>query len=339
MKLELPVNACRCLTRQSLPVLQAGLLAFLLALPAIVQAKYLERQEVQDWIVETAAAHDLDQTYLEQMIGKAERLDKVLERISAPAEKKLTWAEYRPIFIKDKRIDGGRAFMDEHALLLEAAELKYGVPPEVVTAIIGVETFYGRFRGNDPALSALVTLSFDYPPRATFFRRELAEFLLLAREEGFDPLDIKGSYAAAMGMPQFISSSYRAYAVDFDEDRRRDLWDSTADVIGSVANYLKKHGWVKDEPIAERVKPEGKNYKNLLSDKLKPGLKRAEMRKQGVRTQQLSEKEKTVMELQAADGPQVWVGFQNFYAITRYNHSKLYAMAVYELSQKISNAD
>ena len=142
-----------------------------------------------------------------------------------------------------------------------------------------------------------------------------------------------------MGMPQFISSSYRAYAVDFDNDGRRDLWDSTADVIGSVANYLDRHGWVRGEPIAERVFPEGKAYRSLLSTKLKPGLKRAELRKSGVTTKMTSEKKKSLMEVEANDGPQIWVGYQNFYAITRYNHSKLYAMAVYELSQKISNPD
>ncbi len=320
-------------------LLAGSFLGLCLAMPAFLpaaQGDYLGREDVQDWIAEVVAEHPLDEAYVLETLGKAERVDKVLERISAPAEKKLNWGEYRPIFIKQERIDGGIAFLEQHRELLQAAELKYGVPAEVIVAIIGVETFYGRFRGRDQALSALATLAFDYPPRAKFFRRELAEFLLLAREESFDPEDIRGSYAAAMGMPQFISSSYRAYAVDFDQDGRRDLWDSTADVIGSVANYLQRHGWVSGEPIAERVSPEGNEYKALLSKKLKPQWKRADLHQRGVRTQKRSGKEKSVMELVASDGPQVWVGFQNFYAITRYNHSKLYAMAVYELSQKIS---
>ena len=315
------------------------LLWLVLAFPVLAAAapgEYLEREDVKGWIAEVVAEHGLDEAYVRAALGKAERVEKVLERISAPAEKKLSWAEYRPIFIKPERIDGGRAFLKENAELLEAAELTYGVPAEVIVAIIGVETFYGRFRGRDQALSALATLAFDYPPRAKFFSRELAEFLLLASEESFDPEAIRGSYAAAMGMPQFISSSYRAYAVDFDQDGRRDLWDSKADVIASVANYLQRHGWVSGEPIAERVTPKGNEYKDLVTGKLKPKWKRAELHQRGVRTQQNSTKEKSVMELKAIDGPEVWVGFQNFYAITRYNHSKLYAMAVYELSQKIS---
>lgn len=319
---------------------RAWLLLLLLLLPGTLIAApgdYLERDDVQSWIADVVVEHALDEAYVLKTLAKAERIDKVIERISAPAEKKLSWAEYRPIFIKPERIEGGRAFLQEHAGLLQAAEIKFGVPAEVVVAIIGVETFYGRYRGRDQALSALATLAFDYPPRAKFFRRELAEFLMLAREESFDPEDIRGSYAAAMGMPQFISSSYRAYAVDFDEDGRRDLWDSKADVIGSVANYLQRHGWVSGEPIAERVSPEGDGYRNLLTGKLKPKWKRAELQQHGVRTQNNSIKEKSVMELKAKGGPEIWVGFQNFYAITRYNHSKLYAMAVYELSQKISN--
>ena len=343
MKLKVRQRSCERFIWHLQACLRGGvLLTMLSGLPALTHAgntAYLERADVQDWISETAAEHPLDAAYLKEMIGQAERLDKVLERISAPAEKKLNWAEYRPIFIKDKRVEGGKAFIEQHADLLKAAEITYGVPPEVIAAIIGVETFYGRFRGKDPALSSLVTLAFDYPPRATFFRRELAEFLMLAREESFDPLQITGSYAAAMGMPQFISSSYRAYAVDFDQDGRRDLWDSMADVVGSVANYLNRHGWVRDEPIAERVYPEGDAYKALLSKKLKPLLKRAELQKQGVHTKMVSENKKTLMELMASDGPQVWVGYQNFYAITRYNHSKLYAMAIYELSQKINDPD
>jgi len=306
---------------------------------ATATASYLERDDVKQWISETASSTGLDARKIEKVLAQAKPQQKVLDRISAPAEKTLTWADYRPIFIQPERIKAGQRFLREHASLLHDAELAYGVPAEIIAAIIGVETFYGRYKGRDPALSSLVTLAFDYPPRAKFFRRELAEFLLLAEEEVFDPLSINGSYAAAMGMPQFISSSYRAYAVDFDRDGRRDLWDSTADVVGSVANYLKRHGWVSGEPIAEEVKPNGDAYRQMLGKKLKPAWKRAELRARGVQTRSQSKKKKSVMEFQAKDGPQVWVGFQNFYAITRYNHSKLYALAVYELSKEIANSN
>jgi len=273
------------------------------------------------WVEQTVAETSLDRDYVRSQLSLASRLDKVIERISRPAEKTLNWGEYRKIFIQPRRIESGRAFLAEHKALLQQAEEKYGVPAEIITAIIGVETFYGQHKGKDEALSSLATLAFDYPPRAKFFKRELQEFLLLAREEGFEPASIRGSYAAAMGMPQFISSSYRHYAVDFDGDGQRDLWNSVADVIGSVANYLNVHGWVTGGSVAERVEPSGDGYRNLLSKKLKPALRRKQLRQAGIITSVRSENEKTLMELQKGDNREVWVGFQNFFVITRYNQA------------------
>ena len=297
---------------------------------------YLDRDDVTDWVKETVAETDLDIEYVRSQLALATRQEKVLERISAPAEKTLTWGEYRKIFIQQKRIAAGREFLDENRALFKQAEERFGVPSAVVAAIIGVETFYGRYKGKDQALSALATLAFDYPRRGKFFQRELREFLLLAQEESFEPADIRGSYAAAMGMPQFISSSYRSYAVDFDGDGRRDLWESKADIIGSVANYLATHGWVKDEPVAEQVRPDGKAYRKLIAKKLLPELRRKQLHAAGVKTKASSVKEKSLMELQAVDGKQVWVGFHNFYVITRYNRSRLYALAVHELSKALN---
>ena len=190
-------------------------------------------------------------------------------------------------------------------------------------------------RDRDQALSALATLAFDYPRRSKFFAGELREFLLLVKEESLDPTEIRGSYAAAMGMPQFISSSYRNYAVDFDGDGKRDLWSSHADIIGSVANYLSVHGWIAKDPVAERVKSGSSDYTSLLTEGLKPKLRRRQLHSVGIRTQGYSEKEKSLMQLETGDGNQLWVGFHNFYVITRYNRSRLYAMAVHELSKAL----
>ena len=262
---------------------------------------------------------------------------KVLEAIQRPAEKKKNWQEYRQIFITDKRIQQGLAFWSDNAPILAAAERKYGVPPEIVVAIIGVETFYGRYKGKFPVLDSLVTLGFDYPPRQKFFRSELEHFLLLAQEENLDPLAIKGSYAGAMGKSQFISSSYRHYAVDFDENGTRDLWGSNEDVIGSVANYFKRHGWKADEVITVPAKVQGKRFKALLEKGLKPVASVSELPQYDVTSDYNTDTTQAValLEFKNNNSAEYWLGFNNFYVITRYNHSHKYAMAVYQLSQQI----
>jgi membrane-bound lytic murein transglycosylase B len=208
-----------------------------------VQADYSQRSDVQQFIGEMVEKHGFDRNDLELKFAMAQRLDGVLEAIAKPAEKVLTWREYRPIFVTSKRIRRGNDFLEQNHEVLKRAEKEFGVPAEIITAIIGVETYYGRLSGKTQVFDSLVTLGFDYPPRSPFFLSELEQFLLLSREEDVDVRVVRGSYAGAMGMPQFISSSYRQYAVDFDGDGKRDLWNSTADVIGSVANYFKVHGW------------------------------------------------------------------------------------------------
>ena len=307
-----------------------------LLLPLAAQANYAQREDVQDFINQMVDKHDFDRKVLNQWFNKAKKLDGVLESIAKPAEKTLTWAQYRPIFVKEKRILQGKEFMQKNRALLERAEKETGVSKNVITAIIGVETYYGRHKGKISVFDSLTTLGFDYPPRSKFFKSELEHFLLLAREVDIDVSAIKGSYAGAMGMPQFISSSYRAYAVDFDGDGKRNLWDNTADVIGSVANYFKKHGWQRGGDVVQQARVKQKP-EDATRKKLKPHTSIGDFRKQGVVTTKAYADDvmATLVTLEGDDGTEYWLGLKNFYVITRYNHSALYAMAVHQLSQEL----
>lgn len=308
----------------------------LLLLPMSTAASFLERDGVRDFIDEVASREGFNAAELRGLFEEIEPQARVLEEIARPAET-LPWHRYRPIFVTEARRSGGVEFLREHRDLLEQARERYGVPPEIVTAILGVETFYGRHDGRYPVLDTLATLAFEYPPRARFFRSELEHFLLLAREEEVDPRRVRGSYAGAMGIPQFISSSYREYAVDFDGDGRRNLWDSRADVIGSVAAYLERHGWQPQQPIVHRLQPPDDRYRELLGRGLKPGIERAELHDAGLSLEpSLADDERvTLFELEGEEGIEVWAGRRNFGAITRYNHSELYALAVVQLARGI----
>ncbi len=315
--------------------------------------RYLERTEVQNFLRELAAEHQLDQHRLAGHFSDVTRQQHIIDAISTPAERTLTWGEYRGIFLKSKRIDQGRDFLAQHRALLERATDIYGVPASLITAIIGVETFYGRITGKHRVIEALATLAFDYPPRAKFFRSELTEFLVLSEKEAWDPKLIKGSYAGAMGLPQFISSSYREYAVDFDGDGKRDLHTSIADVIGSVANYLSVHGWRMGAPVASKWRStSGKDvgHRSDISDlkrkSLKPQIALSTIKDLGYvpslpdafLDSERDERFVSVMPLEGLDGLETWVGYHNFYVITRYNHSQLYAMAVLQLSDAIGKS-
>ncbi len=293
--------------------------------------------EVARFIDRVAQRHHMRRTRLAALLHHAHRLDKVLAAIARPAEKK-PWYQYRRIFLTRDRIQGGAAFWDRYQDLLARAADRYGVDPAVVVAIIGVETRYGRHAGRFHVLDALATLAFDYPPRQRFFRSELEEFLVLAEEEKIDPLAVRGSYAGAMGGGQFMPSSYRRFAVDFDGDGRRDLWRSTADVIGSVAHYLGEHGWRRGGPIALPARVGGADLAGLLDKGLQPTIPVAELARRGIRIDGPAPAgaRVTLVALQQRRGKAYWVGFQNFYVITRYNHSPLYAMAVYQLSRAIA---
>lgn len=281
--------------------------------------------------------HQFNRTSLDELLGKAKLQPRILKAMSSPAEKRLEWHSYRKIFLKSNRIQGGIKFWKENKALLTAASEKYGVPEEIIVAIIGVETRYGGNTGSFKVLDSLTTLGFHFPKRAKFFTSELKHFLLLCREEGFDPLTPKGSYAGAMGQSQFISSSYRAYAVDGDGDNKRDLWDSHADIIHSVANYFAKHGWKQGKAIAQPVNVTGSSYQSLINSKLKPKHTLQDLSKQHVPIPDNMPGKTSVklLQLKQKNNKEYWLAFHNFYVITRYNHSSLYAMAAFQLSQEI----
>lgn len=283
-----------------------------------------------------AEKHHFDPSELHRIFSQVKPQPEVLRAISASATA-LPWNEYRALFINPTRIADGVKFWDDNAGTLSRARQQYGVSEEIIVATIGVETRYGRNTGTYRVLDALTTLAFDYTQRSGFFKRELEQFLLLTREERIDPLSIKGSYAGAMGMPQFIPSAYRHYAVDFDGDGKLNLWGSPADAIGSIANYFKVYGWKPDEPVAVGVQVSGDEFRELLSQNIKPHLQVAELQKIGVTPEQEIPGEvlASLFALGEGDDAQYWLALNNFYVITRYNRSTYYAMSVYELSREI----
>jgi len=300
---------------------------------------YSQHAEAQP-LIEEMVAEGVDRAYLVNLLDQAQRQESILKAMSRPAEKRLTWGEYRKIFIEQKRIDQGIQFWREHADTLARAEQEFGVPAEVIVAIIGVETRYGRITGSYRVIDALATLGFDYPKRGAFFRGQLKEYVQLVQEEQVDPLSLKGSYAGAMGYGQFIPSSYRAYAVDFDGDHKRDIWNNPDDAIGSVANYFARHGWKQGEPVISNVVINGKADASWFNAGLEPEVTLAQWAERGINTHTgLDPAQKaTLMQLEIAEGDEYRFGLHNFYVITRYNHSRLYGMAVHELSQMIGAA-
>jgi membrane-bound lytic murein transglycosylase B len=305
-----------------------------------VLAGYGNEPQVQEFVAVMVDKYGFNRDELLAVLGQAERRDDIIELMNRPAEKRLAWYEYRKIFLTDSRIEGGVAFWKQHADILAKAEEVFGVDPQVVVAIIGVETRYGSNTGRHRVLDALATLAFDYPPRSQFFTSELEQYLVLAREEDIDLLSATGSYAGAMGYGQFIPSSYRNYAVDFDADGKRDLWNSPMDIIGSVANYFHVHGWEDRAPVAVRAEVSGDDYPALLELGYEPNTALHAMRHDGVTpvTPMPDDLEAALLAFEQPDGPEYWLGFNNFYVITRYNHSPLYAMAVYQLSEEIRAA-
>lgn len=314
--------------------------ALLLALQASIghAESYYGREDVQNFIQNMVDKYGFERTQLKLLFKGVKQRKSVLKAISTPAEKEKKWFEYRPIFLKQARADAGVAFWKENQSILQEAHEIYGVPPEIIVAIIGVETYYGRITGNHPVFDSLVTLGFDYPKRAQFFLRELEQFLLMCREEGFDPSKLSGSYAGAMGVGQFISSSYRRYAVDHNQDGKRDLWNSNEDIIGSVANYFKEHGWRKHHAIASSANFTGNPNIIDASNALKPSFTYAQLNKKGFIADMpigMNEDVSLFVLDTSKNTQEYWIGQHNFYVITRYNHSHMYAMAVYQLSQEI----
>jgi len=305
----------------------------------ITMGDYQGRKDVADFVARIAAETDYDEQELVDLFSQVEKQEHLFEKLNRPAEKELQWHQYRRIFVKKTRIERGVKFWRQHRELLADVSSKSGVPEEIIVAIIGVETFYGIYRGKDPVFDSLVTLAFDYPKRARFFSTELEQFLLLTKEQGFDARSLRGSYAGAMGMPQFISSSYRHYAVDFDGNGQIDLFNSIPDIAGSVANYFVKHGWQRNGRVARPLQASESNSIESLEPGVKPAYKWADLKQSGLATKFNidDEAEVALIALQQKNSPEYWAGFQNFYVITRYNHSELYAMAVYQLAKLISH--
>lgn len=305
-----------------------------------LQAADYTGANVDEFIAEMTRDYGFASEQLRDLFKQAERKQAILDAISRPAERVKPWKEYRPIFLTDSRVAQGVDFWRENEAALSRAEAEYGVPAEIIVAIIGVETFYGRNTGSHRVIDALSTLGFDYPPRQPFFRQQLKEFLLLTREEQVDPLTLKGSYAGAMGLPQFMPSSFRAYAVDFDGDGHIDIWNNPTDAIGSAASYFKQHGWAAGEPVVARAKVSGERFEEGLTVGLESQKNAGEMRALGWQFDKsvADQTAVTAFRLEGAEGEEYWLGLPNFYVITRYNRSVMYAMAVHQLSQLLADA-
>jgi membrane-bound lytic murein transglycosylase B len=281
--------------------------------------------------------HAFDRNEMIRLLENAEIDEQILETISRPAERVLPWHEYRGIFLNDSRISGGVEFWRAHADVIGGVSEAYGVAPELLVAILGVETYYGRRMGSFRVIDSLATLAFAYPPRSDFFTSELEAFFLLAREEGIDPEAALGSYAGAMGAGQFISSSYRAYAVDGNDDGQRDLWSDWQDVLASVANYFSVHGWRRDEPVIDRatLSPAWSGSEPPNSMNLNETV--ASLSREGYvfSTELPDETPATALSLEGEAEQEYWVGYHNFHVITRYNRSVMYALAAHQLGQTI----
>jgi membrane-bound lytic murein transglycosylase B len=295
------------------------------------------RSDVNAFAQEMQQRHGMKPLETLAILAKAEKKQKILDAIARPAEKK-PWKDYRKIFMTDTRITEGVAFWQAHNEELRVVSERYQVDPEIIVAIIGIETSYGKNTGNYKVLDALATLAFDYPPRSAFFRQQLEEFLLLAREQKQNPLTLTGSYAGAMGYGQFMPSSYRNFAVDFDGDGFADIWHNTRDAIASVAYYFQKHGWKMHEPVLVRAHVTHDFDESLIGSSPKPQLPLLDLAGRGVAPVMgdLGTTRKAVLLRQEGEyGTEYWLGFENFYTITRYNSSSLYAMAAHQLSEAI----
>jgi len=329
---------------QRLPLSSLAIIfVFLAVINSSFAANLSDDPDVQLFINEMVKQHGFQQKQLEALFSQVQVKQKILDAISRPAEKTKPWYDYRKIFLTDKRIKNGATFWQKNKEIIDYAEQVYGVAPEIIVAIIGVETFYGRLQGNYRVMDALATLGFKYPKRSKFFRGELKHFLLMSKEQNFDPLSKKGSYAGAMGMGQFIPSSYQSYAIDFDGDGQKDIWNNKADAIGSVANYFKRHGWKKDQPVTDKVAlstDSSLTKEDACLRSCKPRKNISDFKQQGVQGE-LSADDKMaaiLLALEQKGGIDYWLGYNNFYVISRYNHSTMYSMAVYQLSQEIKQA-
>jgi len=294
----------------------------------------LPLDQEQAFAIETAKSTGVPQQEIESWLAQARYQPSIIRAMTRPAES-MSWASYRPIFITDARIAAGQTFMAEHRDELTRVEADTGVPAEYISAIIGVETYYGTNTGSYRVLDALYTLAFFYPKRAEFFRGELSNLFALAKEEKLDLATLRGSYAGAMGWAQFMPSSYRQYAKDGDGDGRRNLLTSPADAIASVANYFVGYGWQRGQPVFVRAQADT-GAAPFVPENSQPTFTLAQLAAKGYRPAEAApDSPATLVTLEGANGPENWIGYQNYYVITRYNRSPLYAMAVHQLAQAL----
>ncbi len=301
------------------------------------QTPYLERDEVKEFIIKMEKEHKFSPSELESILGTAVHQERVIRIMNKQPEGTMTWSKYRNIMVSEDRINQAKQFVESYKDQLIKAQDIYGVPAEIIASIIGIETRYGRITGGTRVVDSLMTLSFDYPRRAKFFKIQLEEFLLLSREEGLNPNKLKGSIAGAMGYGQFMPDSYRNYAVDFDNDGIRDIVNNPIDAIGSVANFLSRKGkWSPNKPIAFKAKLKGDEPQ--IKSAFKPYMSKRELESLGIFSEQTIPMGQLVVpvKLHLESGWEYRIGFDNYYSLSRYNRSKLYVMAVSDFSDEIS---
>ncbi len=337
-----------------------NIILIILLFSVIIKSDYSEHEMSEEVIFTLVKEHGFERDYVIEILKNAKKQQSIIDRISKPAEFTITWDAYSNIFIEEKRIENGKKFIQDNLVTLEKAEKEFGVPKEIITAILGIETRYGKIQGNDRVLDSLSTLGFDYPRRADFFRSELIKFFILTRENNLDIYSVKGSYAGAMGYGQFISSSYLAYAIDYDGDSYVDLFGSKKDAIGSIANYLSIHGWNADADIVLEIdhnnvrKPYNLDGK-FIPIKLEEGkdifykVKNGDTLSEIALSNNISVKE--LVKLNNIEDKNIlttgknikinkknnryFIGTENFVAITKYNYSHFYAMVVYNLAREL----
>ena len=336
------------------------LISFLLLFSNSIIADYSEHPEAQDVIETLVREHNFDKGYVIKILQTAKKQERILESMSSPAEFTWTWDRYKKLFLEEKRISNGKKFIKENSSLFMQVEREFGVPREIITSILGVETRYGKILGGYRVLDSLATLGFDFPRRSKFFKSELIQFFILTRENNLDINSVQGSYAGAMGYGQFISSSYRAYAIDYDGDGYADLFNSVPDAVASIANYLQKHGWKRDGAIVTKVEfnkvnqtyQHQTNLKKFIPLQFTEGLEEEYIIKKGdsllsiavshnlelqqlmtlnnIKNKNLIQSGQTILLSKPKD--LYFIGDDNFIAITKYNRSHFYAKAVYDLS-------
>lgn len=302
--------------------------------------RFSQQKDVQDFIHSLVKDHGFSEKQLVQWFDQVTYQESIIKALSRPAEKTKAYKSYKPMFVSAETIQKGQVYFEQHRVAFERAEIVFGIPAEVILAIIAIESRFGNNQGSYRVFDALATIGFFYPSRATYFKKELTEYLIFAKTQDIDPFSVKGSYAGAMGLVQFMPSSIRAYAVDFDYDGHIDIWNNPVDAIGSVANYFKRHRWQEGRPVAIRAAVNGDDIERALASSLSLSTTVGETRAYGwIPTEPLESNEPVLpFKIEADTGFQYWYGLNNFYVITRYNRSSLYAMTVNQLSQTFEQA-